>query len=334
MIDEKKYIVTVLMPAYNAELYIEEAIRSILNQTFKEFEFLIINDGSTDSTETIVRKYSDPRIIFITNESNKGLIYSLNYGLRIARGKYIARMDADDICFPKRLEKEVSYMEKHPEISLLGSNYIRMDNNEEICHPSSWEQIRLYLLEGTTFAHPTVMIRKDDFFKHELSYQEKDFSAEDYGLWVAAAKRGLKMANLSDFLLLYRIHDDQISTIKAVEQRETTRRIRMEYARFYWKDKLSEGDYYIISRLFEDSEAYLSILTLWKLWHINKTDNIFEEQEFKYFLAKYFDKSYKNMTKWDLFQLIKLNFTFNYKLYLIRMFIKKTYVKYKSKLQS
>ncbi|MCP8319033.1 MAG: glycosyltransferase, partial [Candidatus Methylarchaceae archaeon HK01B] len=113
--------ITILMSVYNGEKYLREAIDSILNQTFKDFEFLIINDGSTDRTVEILRSYHDSRIKIITNEKNMGLTKSLNKGLKIARSEYVARMDADDISYPRRLEVQYEYMKKNPDVGIVGS---------------------------------------------------------------------------------------------------------------------------------------------------------------------------------------------------------------------
>ena len=120
-------LVTILMPVYNAELYLKRAIESILNQTYKNIEFLIINDGSTDNSLAIIKSYSDKRIVLIENDKNSGLIYSLNIGLKKASGKYIARMDADDISYPTRIQKQCAFMENHNEIGILGT-FIQKEN--------------------------------------------------------------------------------------------------------------------------------------------------------------------------------------------------------------
>ncbi|MFT5919102.1 MAG: glycosyltransferase involved in cell wall biosynthesis, partial [Granulosicoccus sp.] len=117
-------LVTVLLPVYNAEKFLEQAIRSVLDQTFTEFEFLIINDGSTDRSEEIIVSFNDSRIRYIKNETNLKLIKTLNKGIEFASGKYIARMDADDISLPTRFEQQVALLEKQPEIGVCGTNCI------------------------------------------------------------------------------------------------------------------------------------------------------------------------------------------------------------------
>ncbi|HGF9542707.1 TPA: glycosyltransferase family 2 protein, partial [Acinetobacter baumannii] len=122
-------LVSVVLPAYNAELYLKEAIDSVLSQTFTDFELIILNDGSIDRTEEIILSYNDSRIVYVKNEKNLGLIGTLNKGINLAKGKYIARMDADDICLPERFKKQVDFLEKNNEIDLIGTNAIKINNN-------------------------------------------------------------------------------------------------------------------------------------------------------------------------------------------------------------
>jgi glycosyltransferase involved in cell wall biosynthesis len=207
--------VTVLMSVYNGEKYLREAIDSILNQTFMDFEFLIINDGSTDSTVEILQSYDDPRIKIINNVENIGLTKSLNKGLRIARGTYIARMDCDDISLPERLEKQINYLNAHPEVGVLGTAYRLIDANghdlEIMRMPINDLQIRWTSLFDNPFAHPTVMIRKNFMIKNKLNYDEAFLLSEDYDLWTRMLNytRGM---NLSEPLIQYRVHANTVTS--------------------------------------------------------------------------------------------------------------------------
>ena len=125
--------VSVILPAYNAEAYLKEAIDSILNQTFPDFQLIVINDCSTDGTEEIIRQYADPRLVPVKNEKNLGIAATLNRGLSLAQGDYIARMDADDISLPHRLERQVAYLDAHPDIAVLGTNVETFDENGPLC---------------------------------------------------------------------------------------------------------------------------------------------------------------------------------------------------------
>ncbi len=207
----KTPLVSVIMPVYNAEKYLREAIESILNQTFTDFEFLIFNDGSTDSSLEIINSYKDERIILAYNDKNTGYVQHLNEGIKRAKGKYIARMDADDIALPKRFEKQVAFLEKNPVYILCGSR-IRCfgEVEEQVTLPIEDEEIRLKMLYITPFAHPSVMIRKSVLVDNALLYDDSVMPAEDHDLWVRLSQFG-KLHNLQENLLLYRTHKQNIS---------------------------------------------------------------------------------------------------------------------------
>ena len=154
--------ISIIMPAYNAEKYIREAIESILNQTYTDFEFIIINDGSTDKTKEIIKSYSDPRIVYMENEENSGIVVTLNKGLKCAQGEYIARMDSDDISLPDRFEKQIAYMDKHKDVGVLGTSIIIFGEGikEQIYQfDSKYKKAKADLFFNSSLAHPTVMIQ-------------------------------------------------------------------------------------------------------------------------------------------------------------------------------
>ncbi|MDQ3392690.1 MAG: glycosyltransferase [Bacteroidota bacterium] len=217
-------MVTVLMPVYNGEKYLREAIDSVLCQTYKEFEFLIINDGSSDGSLDIINSYNDPRIRLISNEKNIQLIATLNLGLKLAKGKYIARMDCDDVSYPERLQEQVNFMDTNPEIGISGTWYIRSDNNQLNQRPVSHEEIKVFLIKGAAILHPTAIFRKELFDKHQLRFKSEYIHAEDYELWVRASAL-FKLANIPKPLLQYRKHPKQVSQSYSKEQKETTRKI-------------------------------------------------------------------------------------------------------------
>ena len=222
-----KPLVTVLMPVYNAEKYLAEAIESILNQTYKSFDFLIINDGSTDSSLKIIQDYAekDNRIKIISRE-NKGLIATLNEGLDTIDTKYIARMDADDISLPKRLEKQVKFMEKNDDIVVCGTGIITFNQDGTIrkhIMPSDEIEIKVSLLSHCVLMHPTVILRKDVLDKERFRYNSKHRNIEDYGLWQLISNK-YKLGNLTDILLKYRIVETSITQVaeKDVENRDNS----------------------------------------------------------------------------------------------------------------
>lgn len=197
--------VSVVMPVFNAEKYLISSIESILNQTYLNFEFIIINDGSTDNSLEIIKQYKakDDRIVIVSRE-NKGLSFSLNEGILLSKGKYIARMDADDISLENRLQKQVGFMENNLDIGVCGS-WIKIFEDEIDGHiwklPYSDDECKVVLFVGCCFAHPTVMIRKNILDTYGVQY--KKHLAEDYGMWVCLSKI-TKFANMQEVLLLYR----------------------------------------------------------------------------------------------------------------------------------
>lgn len=196
-------MVTVLMPVYNAEKYIREAIESILAQTFTNFEFLIIDDGSIDNSVEIVRSYTDPRIKLVQNDGNFGITYSLNRGIRMSRSELIARMDADDISHPERLERQISYLEQFPDCALLATWVRRVSNGgkfEKVLgqHPELYFYAFLFTPAG--FFHPTVMFKKNAVL--EAGLYSKPY-AEDFNLWCKMVKK-CRFSVIPEPLLDYR----------------------------------------------------------------------------------------------------------------------------------
>lgn len=214
--DEQAPLVSVVLPVYNAEKTIGRAVESILEQTFSNFELLIINDGSTDRTSKIISDFSDPRISILSQE-NKGLVLSLNRGIESAIGKYIARMDADDISLPGRLEKQVSFLGKNPSYAIVGTatKIIYEDGKKGIRYrPRNTADIRKNIVRICPFTHSSVMIRKNVFDRVGLYDSSMDGSkellVEDYDLWVRILAAGYDMANLSDVLMVYNRGCDSI----------------------------------------------------------------------------------------------------------------------------
>ena len=203
--------ISVLMPVYNCENYVSDAIESILNQTYTNYEFIIINDGSHDSTSEIINKYVkvDSRIKIINHSENKGLIYSLNEGIDVAKGEYIARMDADDISLADRFQKQIDYLDKNQDVGLLGGAGQNFGENNKINYLPKYVDI-IELLKDVSFYHPSVMIRKSILDKYNIKYNSNYYLVEDYELWTQLLKY-TKLRNLSDVLIKYRVHKDSVS---------------------------------------------------------------------------------------------------------------------------
>ena len=219
-------VVTVLMPVFNNSPYLRVAIESILFQTFRNFEFLLIDDGSTDDSSRIIQSYADSRIILVSNGANMGLVDTLNKGLQLARGRYVARMDADDISHPQRLARQVAYLENHPDVVVCGS-WIKGFGTQHFVkrYPLSDESIRAHLLFESALAHPSIMIRREIFVSHRLFYDNAYSGAEDFELWTRIP-RSFKFANIDRVLLLYRQHPKQMSVEPIFSQPEVARLIR------------------------------------------------------------------------------------------------------------
>jgi glycosyltransferase involved in cell wall biosynthesis len=229
--------VSVVMPAYNAEKYIGEAIESILNQTFDDFELIIIDDASTDSTWKIIQEYAkkDTRVVIFQNEKNLKLAKTLNIGILKAQGKYIARMDADDISLLNRFQKQFDFMEENPEVVILGGSMKIIDQNGSIRSYRKYHQddstIRRYIFRYSPFCHPTIFIRRSCLNK-TVGYDEKYNPAEDYHLYFQLGRLG-KFANLKDTLICYRVVDNSMTTGKLKEMELKTIKIRLEYFKEY-----------------------------------------------------------------------------------------------------
>ena len=215
------YGISVVMATYNTELsMLKEAVDSILDQTFKDFEFIIIDDGSDNGSDVYLRSVRDGRVKIIYNPHNIGITKSLNIGFKHAKGKYIARMDADDISVPTRFEKEYDYMERHPDVIVCGSetagvidHTIVIDSKREH-RPDNMEEYRVKLLfKNPGPIHPTAMIRHEPLITHNIMYDERLIHAQDYGLWEDLSHYG-KIHVLKDILLYRRKHENQISVAK------------------------------------------------------------------------------------------------------------------------
>lgn len=217
--------VTVLMPVYNCELYIKEAIDSILNQTYTNFELLIIDDASTDKTVELIKKCLDVRINLIQKPVNKGLTDSLNHGLKIAKGKYIARMDGDDISLPERFAKQILFLEENQEVILCGSWFSIIGSDRIVKVPEHHNEIKLAFLKGNCIAHPSVMMRKQSLDAFQVIYDVYKEPAEDYDLWVRLMLKG-KLHNLQEVLLDYRTHGEQVTKRQSVEQKNRVLEIK------------------------------------------------------------------------------------------------------------
>lgn len=281
-------VITVVMPVYNAGLYLKDAIDSILDQSFSNFEFHIVDDGSTDSSVEIIHSYSDSRILFTQNETNKGITITLNEAYSRISSKYIVRMDADDIALNHRLQTQFDFMENNPDISIAGSWFTSTDCKVHYQPYVEHKDIVVGLLEKSQFGHPTVIIRNESWKKNNLFYSDEYMHAEDYACWCNAVNKGLILANIPEPLLLYRSHQEQISESKTDIQKVTSNNIRLRYFLFYFP-QLNSYDLNIYKNLllgnFANYSTYTVANALCKnLILINKAANYFSCNSFKLFL--------------------------------------------------
>ena len=214
--------ISVIMATYNTEIpMLKEAVDSILNQSFGDFEFIIIDDGSTNDSVDYIRGITDNRVKIIRNPENLGITRSLNIGLREARGKYIARMDADDISMPERFEIEYTFMEKHPEVIVCGARIGIIDGNSKVTKKAStaktsedMESYRVRMLfQNPGPIHPTAFMRHEKLIENHITYDEELRYAQDYGMWETTSHFGT-IVILEEELLYHRRHGKQITTAR------------------------------------------------------------------------------------------------------------------------
>lgn len=228
-------LISVIIPIYNGERYLPQAIKSIINQTYKKLEIILINDGSSDGTLKIIRKFiNQDRRIRLINRENKGLIFSLNEGINASNGDFIARMDSDDISDKHRIETQLNYIYKY-NLDIVGSavEYIG-DKCGYRAYPSKDEEIKMALTIGCPLAHPTVIGRAAIFKQHNYSQFAKNY--EDYELWCRMAKNGVRFGNVVSPLLKYRIHESQVSTKNRLDQIDGSLATMFRYAAHYFND--------------------------------------------------------------------------------------------------
>lgn len=198
--------VSVVMPVYNSEKYLRESIESVLGQIFKDFELVIVNDCSTDSSSSIIKSYNDKRIRVINNKKNLGTVKSRNIGLKVAKGKYIAILDSDDVCTSDRLGVQFKYLEKNPHIFLVGSSAVYIDENGSILRKfrkyDDYKMLAWRLPKSCSIVHSSVMFRNTG----EAIYNEFYKSAHDYNLYLKLLGLGKNLTNLPQFLVKHREH--------------------------------------------------------------------------------------------------------------------------------
>ena len=296
----KDLLISVLMPVYNADKYLSEAIESILNQTHSNLELIISYDESSDGSLKIIREYEkkDKRII-ISYGKKRGLIKSLNDGLIISKGEYIARMDADDISLPRRLEKQLKYMRENPEIGVCGS-WVEMFGNVKKKYIWKLQEnnklLKARLLFSVPFAHPSVMINSNLIKKYDLKYNSIFETVEDYKLWLDISKY-TKFANIPEVLIKYRYLKNSLSRIadKDFEKRYlATKKVFSEVLqKMNIKNSEKENILHFtvgFNDRIENTYINLNYLNIYlnKLINANRRTNFFDQKFFEEFLKRKF----------------------------------------------
>lgn len=220
-------LVSVIMSNYNTPAeYLVEAIESVLNQTYTNFELIIVDDCSTDNSLEIIKSYKDSRIVVFENEENLGITKSLNRALAVAKGEYIARMDADDVCLPERLSKQVEYLKNNPQVVVCGTgveligDWQERHSNKIICRDiPNRDLFKVYLLFGNypNIVHPSAMFNGTLIRNFNITYDENYPVAQDYKMWVTCCDYG-ECVNLKETLLRYRVHSGAVSSEKKEKQ--------------------------------------------------------------------------------------------------------------------
>lgn len=260
-------LVSVILPVYNGAAFLRESIDSILSQTYRNLELVIIDDASVDRSLDVISSYSDKRIRIIRHDANAGLIATLNEGLQLAKGHYIARMDADDISHPDRLKLQVEFMEAQPGVALLGTQISiigkSLPKRENI---SGKGLVKAALLFSCIIPHPTVMLRSELVRKYNWRYDTSHFHCEDFGLWNTIAQ-SYDVDMLPEILLKYRSHPGQVSVVYNDIQRNGLHLIRMDNLKRLGVDfndreektfrKLMDLDFAPDENFLQDSERIL-----------------------------------------------------------------------------
>lgn len=225
-------LVSIIMPSYNTPSeYLEQAVDSVLSQNYHEFELIIIDDGSTEANWEIEQKYAakDSRIYLYKNDKNRGIVYTLNRAMGIAKGDYVFRMDSDDVCETNRLSRTIEFLDDNPDIDIVGGQFRYLIGGKlgiwKPHMPRKDEEIKARMLWSSPFAHPTICFRKSSIEKYDIRYLVGE-KAEDYNLWVSCAIAGCKFANLNDYVLRYRIHKDQITQTQSNSLSDSNASIR------------------------------------------------------------------------------------------------------------
>jgi len=285
MTNDQSKLVSVILPVYNNELYIRDAIQSVLDQTYNNIEVILLISAATNKESLeVMDSFTDSRIRRIYREHGVNLPMALNIGIKESKGEYIARMDSDDICLPKRFEEQIKFLESHPDIGLCGTWFESFGHGKPFKNKlyTDPEDIKANLLFYSSFAHSSVMFRKEALDKSGLRYNESINCSEDYDLWSRCVEKFL-MANIGKVLLRYRVHPQGATQVRRQETLDLSRKIRLELLRRIGLKPTAEEAYAHNSKRPENGEPIMTFLTnkeswLLKILEANAKKHIYREE--------------------------------------------------------
>ena len=280
--------VSLIMSVYNGEDYLAEAVESVIKQTFTDWELIVINDCSTDGTAAILQDFAlrDERVRVHTNEVNLRLPSSLNKALDLAQGTYIARMDADDICLPDRLKKQVAFLEAHPEVALTSCRFMTLKNgviSSGGCGGRcDGEAIKALLLVTNPVLHPGILARAEVI--KELKYDPSFTCTEDMELWTRFVMAQQKIEILPDYLMIYRLHDKQITQTTLEKQHREVLAIQKRYCGTFLEEMDREREDFYINGVYFREQADIDRFCAFYRWlrEVNRKTKAFEEDALRY----------------------------------------------------
>lgn len=287
--------VSVIMPVYNSQFYVGGAINSVLSQSFTDFEFLIIDDCSTDDSVACIKNFTDKRIRFYRNEKNLGYIKSLNFLLSECKGEYVVRHDNDDISSKDRILNQVCFLDKNQDHLICGSNCRVFGNkNANSFLPQTDSECRVYMMFNSPFYHPSVCFRKKIFSDFQLYYNSDLMPAEDYDMWIKISKFG-KIANLPSFEFDLRTHDSNTSSLNGQKQKRILLDLRYKYFDKILEFKIQDHENNLLSSItysssFTDSEVNEIERLFLKIRTSNLTTGILDKDDVNFWLLYFWTK--------------------------------------------
>ena len=301
--------VSILMPVFKTEPFLREALDSMLSQTFTDFELIVLNDCSPGNAEEILDEYKDSRIVRYLGKQNEGLANVLNVGMEMAKGKYIARMDSDDLSSPNRLEVQVDYLEQHPDIDLCSCGMTLFGAMEDRwIRESDFEILRINALFFSPILHASSVWRRDAFDRLGLRFRQEMVPAEDYDLWCRALSGGLRLVNIPECLYQYRIHPEQATgnTEKTLQKEQL---VREGFLRTIFP-KAEEKDIVSIAAMKPCLDPDVFRRTADKLLALNSDTAFFNEEKLRPYLQKHYKylvgEALHEHFSWRLFRVMSL----------------------------